>query len=276
MKERFQEIDAKNDQLVRQLKSHSRAKDYLERFELSWVYHDSSLEGTVYTPQELQAALMPHLPAKEASLMPVVLEIRNHKAAIDYARAEAKHTSKKSTQISLAVIKRLHDLFLGNTPEAQAARAAVERREKSEKELAKERERAGFRKDMPLHRTYFHDIAQPGKIQAGLDKLVEVTAGSEFRDSHPIKQAATVQHAFMQIFPFAEHSGKVGRMLTNLVLMRGGYQPCLIHSIDRQRYYESLKGPVAAFRTLLMDALENSLDNGVEFFQEQSRTYRSV
>jgi len=73
----------------------------------------------------------------------------------------------------LTQIKRMHDLFSGNTPEAQAARAATERRERTEKELAKEKEKSGYRRDMPLHRTYFHDITQPAKIPALLERLVD-------------------------------------------------------------------------------------------------------
>ena len=166
--------------------------------------------------------------------------------------------------------------IIGNTPEAQAARAATERRERTEKELAKERDRAGFRKDMPLHRTYFHDISQPAKIQPALEKLVDYTASAEFREFHPIKQAATVQHMFLQIFPFTEHSGKVGRMCTNLILLRNNYMPAVIHSIDRQKYYESFRGPVAGFRTLLMDAIENSLDNGIKYFKDLNRRYKAI
>jgi Fic family protein len=276
VKERYQEIDDKNDELQDYLRTHPKAGPFLGRFEMSWVYHDNALEGVVYAPQELEAALHPGAVAAEASMMPVVLEIRNHKAAVDFIREEARTSHKKNAQVTLTTIKRIHDLLCGNTPEAQEARAAIERREKSEKELAKERERAGYRKDMPLHRTYFHDIAQPVKIQGMLEKLVDFTASAEFREYHPIKQAATLQHSFMQIFPFAENSGRVGRMSTNLVLMRATYLPCIIHSIDRQRYYEALKGPVAGFRTLLMDAMENSLDNGLKFFRDQARRYKAI
>ena len=94
------------------------------------------------------------------------------------------------------------------------------------------------------------------------------TASAEFREYHPIKQAATVQHQFLQIFPFPEHSGKVGRMCTNLILLRHNYLPCIIHSIDRQKYYEAFRGTVANFRTLLMDAMENSIDNALKYFRE--------
>jgi Fic family protein len=277
VKERNQEIDDKNDELRTLLAAHKeQAQEFMERFEMSWIYHDAALEGIVYTPPELNAALHPGAMGAEASILPVVLEVRNQKAAIDYIREEARAGGKKQTQITLTQIRHVHDLIIGNTPEALNARAMTERRERTEKELNKERDKAGYRKDMPLHRTYFHDIAQPVKILPMLEKFVDSTNTSEFREAHPIKQAATAQHSFMQIFPFTEHSGRVGRMLSNLVLLRHSYLPCIIHSIDRQRYYESFRGPVGAFRTLLMDAMENSLDNALKYFRDLNRRYKSV
>ena len=275
MKERYQDIEDKAEELRDFLESSKAAKDFLDRYEMSWIYHDSALEGVVYASQELGAALMPGVMAAEASLMPIILEIRNHKAVVEYIREEAKG-GKKQAQVTLTQIKRMHDLFSGNTPEAQAARAATERRERTEKELLKEKEKSGYRKDMPLHRTYFHDIAQPAKIPQALEKLVDFTAGAEFREYHPLKQAATIQYQFLQIFPFAEHSGKIGRMCSNLILLRHGYLPAIIHSIDRQKYYEGLRAPVAAFRALLTDAVENSLDNALKYFRDLARKYRAI
>ncbi|MGQ0506129.1 MAG: Fic family protein [Myxococcaceae bacterium] len=277
MKERNQEIDEKNEDLRDYLSTmKEKGKEFLDRFEMSWIYHDNALEGVVFNQAELNAALHPGVMQAEASMMPVVLEIRNHKTVCDYIHEEATAGGKKSSQITLATIKRMHDLFTGNTPEAQAARALTERRERTEKELAKEKEKSGYRKDMPLHRTYFHDISQPAKIQPALEKLVEFTGSAEFKEFHPIKQAATFQHQFVQIFPFTEHSGKIGRMGSNLILLRHGYLPCVIHSIDRQKYYESFRGPVANFRTLVMDAMENSLDNALKFFRDLSRRFKAI
>ena len=276
MKERYQEIEDKAEELRDWIETSKLAQGFLDRFEMSWIYHDNALEGTVYTAQELQAALFPGTVAAEASMLPVVWEIRNHKLAVDFAREEAQAGGKKQAQVTLTTIKRMHDLFSGNTPEAQQSRMVHERRERSEKEKEKDKEKAGYRKDMPLHRTYFHEIAQPAKIQAQLEKLVDYTASAEFREFHPIKQAASFHHQFMQIFPFTEHSGKVGRTCMNMILMRHEYLPVIIHSIDRQRYYESLRGPVNGFRTLLMDAMENSIDNGVKFFKDTSRKYRAL
>ncbi|HXN41268.1 MAG TPA: Fic family protein [Myxococcaceae bacterium] len=278
MKERYQGIDDKSEDLRDYLATYrEKGQEFLERYEMSWIYHDSALEGIVYSPTELNAALRGEVskPA-EASLMPLILEIRNHKAAVDYVREEARTSGKKVAQITLTQIKRIHDLLSGNTPEAQAARALTERREKTERELAKEKEKSGYRKDMPLHRTYFHEIAQPAKIQPLLEKLVDYMASAEFRELHPIEQSANVQHQFLHIFPFTEHSGKVGRMCSNLVLLRHHYLPCVIHSIDRQRYYEALRGSSIAFRLLMVEAMENSLDNALKYFRDQSRRYRAI
>ena len=277
MKERYQYIEEKNEALRDILASKKVAsQDFLEKFEMSWVYHDNALEGVVYTGQELMAALRPGAIAAEASLMPIVLEIRNHKSCLEYLREEARSISKKTGGVTMTQVRRIHDLLAGNTPEAQVARAAAERRERSEKELAKERERAGLRKDMPLHRTYFHEIAQPAKILPMLEKLIDFTATAEFKEQHPILQSARVQHQFIQIFPFAEHSGKVGRMLSNLILLRNQMFPSVIHSIDRQKYYEAFRGTVGSFSNLMMDAMENSLDNALKYFRDDARKYKAV
>ena len=273
-KERFQNIEDKTKKLrdVLGLKR-AEVQDFLDRFEMSWVYHDSALEGTVYNAQELQAALHPGAVAAEASLLPIVWEIRNHKAAIDFIREEARG-SKKHSALTMTFVRRVHDLVTGNTPEAQMARAQAERRERTEKELAKEREKQGFRKDMPLHRTYFHEIAQPSKIQPQLEKLIDWTSSAEFRELHPIMQSARVQHSFIQIFPFTENSGKVGRMMGNFLLLRNGFLPGIVVDVDRQKYYETFRGSVSAFAGLLMDSMENSVDNGLKYFRDLSRVYR--
>jgi Fic family protein len=276
VKERYQELDDKNSSMQFYIEdSGAQGEAFLKRFEMAWIFHDNALEGTVFTEPELSAALGPQAGAADASMLPVVFEIRNHKTVCDFIRAEAKSGGKKQAQVTLTLIKRLHDMLAGNTPESQAARAQFGLREKTDREKEKDKEKAGYRKDMPLHRTYFHDIHQPSKIPAALEKLVDHTASAEFREFHPIQQAAHFQHAFMQIFPFTEHSGRVARMCSNLILVRANYLPVVIHSIDRQKYYESLRGPVANFRGLLMDAMENSLDNGIKFFKDQSRRFRS-
>jgi Fic family protein len=274
VKERFQSIEEKTRKLKDILgQKRPEVQDFLDKLEMAWVHHDCALEGSIFTPQELTAALHPGAVVAEASLLPIVWEIRNHKAAVDFIREEAK-TSKKHGPITMGFVRRLHELLSGSTPEAQAARAQAERRERTEKEMAKEREKAGFRKDIPLHKTYLHEIAQPAKVQPLLEKLLDWTATSEFREFHPILQSARVQHEFIKIFPFTDTSGKLGRMLTNYILLRNGFMPAIIVSVDRSKYYETFRSSFTAFSNLLMDSMENSLDNGLKYFRDLQRFYR--
>ncbi len=245
MKTRYLEIDDRTNEL-RQLmrKDTAKAREFLGRFDCSLIYHENALEGIVFSSAELLAALDPNAVAADASMVPVFTEIRNHKAALEFVRKEARDPKSR---ITVTLMKQLYEI-LGTGIEG--------------------RDKANYRRDMPLHRTYFHDIAQPPKIPAALEKVVDFTNSAEYREMHPVHQAATVQYMFMQAFPFVDNSGKVARLLSHLHLIRSGYLPAIIHAIDRQRYYESLRLPVPTLRQLLLEAMENSLENAFKFFQQ--------
>jgi len=123
-----------------------------------------------------------------------------------------------------------------------------------------------FRRDMPLHRTYFHDIVQPVQIQPGLEQPFDFMGSDEFRRMHPVKQATHSHHRFMELFPFSDLSGKVGRMMMNLILIRSGYMPLVIHSMDRQKYYDALRLNATQFGQAIMDCMDNALDNAMKYF----------
>lgn len=248
MKTRYLDIDDRTEDLRDLMRSQKTlSADFAEKFDLSWIYHDNGLEGIVFTSQEMAQALDTAVIAADASVLPILTEIRNHKTAIDFIRAEAK---AKRVVINLQLAKKLYEM-LGRGISG--------------------RDKAIYRKDMPLHRTYFHDIDQPGKIAPHLERLMEYTKTREFKEFHPINQAATLQWSFMQIFPFADNSGKIARLLSNLILLRAGYLPAVIHAIDRQRYYETLRQPVNNLRQFLMEAMENSLENAFKFFRDAQK-----
>jgi Fic family protein len=169
-------------------------------------------------------------------------EIRNHKVAIDLVRFEAK---AKKPRVNLTVIKRIYEALGAGLPG---------------------RSQAEYRKDMPLHRAYFHEIAPPAKIPFLLGKLIDYCSSADFRQSHTLQQASKVHHGLMQIYPFTEGSGRVARLLANLILLQRGYPLCIIHSIDRQRYYEALRVPEPQLRELMTEAMENALANAERFF----------
>jgi Fic family protein len=244
MKTRFVDIDDRMDDLADRMRGDAEVTgEFLRRYELSWLYHENALEGVVYTGQELETAFEGPTLA-DATFVNALQEIRNHKTAIDLVREEAK---AKKLRINLTLVKKLYET-LG---------AGMEGRSLAE-----------FRKDMPLHRAYFHEIAQPAKIPVLLQKVLDTCDSADFRNAHPVQRAAKLHHGFMQVFPYTENSGRVARLLANLVLLQSGYRvPCIIHATDRQRYYESLRLPEATLRDLTVEALDNALEQAEKFFR---------
>ena len=67
------------------------------------------------------------------------------------------------------------------------------------------------------------------------------SAGSLPRESERIAEAIAVHHAaFARNHPFLDGNGRVGRLLMNLVLVRLGYPPAIIHKRERDRYLDAL------------------------------------
>jgi Fic family protein len=245
MRSRYVDIDDRMEDLAERLRGDPEfAADFLQRYELSWLYHENALEGVVYSSQELATALAQPV-LTDATFVTSLVEIRNHKTAIDLVREEAK---AKKLKLNLALARRLYET-LGQGIEGRSV--------------------ADYRKDMPLHRAYFHEIAQPAKIVPALQKLFDACESADFRNSHPLQQATRLHHGFMQAFPYTENSGRVARLVMNLVLLHAGYRlPVIIHATDRQRYYESLRLPEATLRDLTVDALDNALTQAEKLFAE--------
>ncbi|MDH5676270.1 MAG: Fic family protein [Myxococcales bacterium] len=223
------------------------ARAELERvLDMSWIHHDSALEGIVYDPNELQAALS-NATTTDSSLLPIYDEIRQFKAAIDLVRDLA---SKKREEITLDTIKNIY---------AELAPEEVEGKQPPK-----------YRKDMPLHRVYFHEIAAPDKIAYKMRQLLQwLQTQNAKRTSHPIRVASKAHYTLLHIFPYPRHSGKVARLLMNLLLLREGYPPAILHATDRQRYYDALKTSSDAVAGVVQDALDNAVDSGVRYWQRQ-------
>jgi Fic family protein len=127
-----------------------------------------------------------------------------------------------------------------------------------------------YRKENPLHRLYYHEITPPEKIPYKMRKLAEWLESSEFAGLHTIVKGVKIQLRLLQAYPWTQNSGKVARLLTNYLLLQNGYLPAVVHSIDRQRYYEVLRHENDGLMTLILESLENSIDTTSRFFDELS------
>lgn len=218
---------------------------YQERFDIAWIYHDSALEGVVYSTDELKSAIDDEF-VTDASLIPVYDEIRNHMAAIEIIREMA---SRRRFSVNLEVIKKL---FAQLAPEELEGKGPPK-----------------YRKDMPLHRLYFHEIAKPDKISYRMRQLVQWLSEPETKKlMHPMRIASKAHYQLLRIYPFPRHSGKVARLVMNLILMRAGFPPVVIHATERQRYYEALRSGEDATSILVNQALGAAIETAIQYFQE--------
>jgi Fic family protein len=213
---------------------------YRNDLDMSWIAHDSALEGVVYTMPELRTAIgaSDANVSFDSSMQPVVEEIRRHREALNFVR---DYALKRRMPITVDVVKRIYCVLHPEEGDVKTAK---------------------YRKDIPQHRLYFHEYAPPDKIAYKLRQVIDWVNDPETRRTRtPVRLAARAHYDLLRIFPFASDSGKVARLFMNLLLLRSGYPPAIIHSTERQRYYEALKGSSATMHSIVQDAIENSLSS---------------
>jgi Fic family protein len=209
---------------------------------ISWIFHDSALEGDVLTYSEIKAATDTNI-ISDVSLIPAYEDIKAFDSACRFA---IDHANNKKKPIDLELVKAIYA------------------------ELSPSEQAAGYpyRKENPLHRLYYHEIASPEKVVPQMRKLGEWLEDAARRDMHPIEFAAAAHNQLMAIFPWAKCTGKVARILANVILLRHGFPLAILHSIDRQRYYEALRTEDDKLVFLYLEAVETTAQSAIRVYDE--------
>ncbi|MCP4675739.1 MAG: Fic family protein [Deltaproteobacteria bacterium] len=241
----LESLDRKADH-VRELMvgaTQAQITELWKQLDLSTIYHDWALEGQVILPDELDSAFN-NRAVTDATSLPLYMSLRSHRQAIDYSREVA---SRRKLVFSLDLFREFHTFFASNPENAKAGR---------------------YRKEIPLHRSYFHEICHPSKIAASMRKLVAwLNDPTEAIALHPIQWTAKFHYKFMRIFPFIETTGKIARIVSNIVLIRQGYLPSIIHATERQRYYETIRQSQDDLAVLIGESSLSSLEAAEKFLQ---------
>ena len=121
--------------------------EFNNRLRISLIHHDAALEGEVLSYSEIKAAVDPSI-ISDPSLIPSYEEIRRFDDACNFA---AEQAANKKKPFKLDTIRDIYSI------------------------LAPDEKLKGlpFRKENPLHRLYYHDIAPPEKILPMMRKLGE-------------------------------------------------------------------------------------------------------
>ena len=155
---------------------------YRDDLDMSWIAHDSALEGVVYTVNELGAAIGPGDPAApfDSSTQPAVEEIRRHREALNYVREQA---TKRRVPLTLDTVKKIYTVLHPEEGDLKTVK---------------------YRKDIPQHRLYFHEYAPPDKIAYKLRQVVARTGAGIWSVKVPLRNLAATSSgtvAFISTVP---------------------------------------------------------------------------
>lgn len=244
---RVGEVDEAVEVWRQYVPSVSRAlkSEFENRLRISLIYHDSALEGDVLTYSEIKAAIDPSI-ISDATLIPSYDTIKQYYEACAFAD---EHVAKKRA----FKLETIHEIY---------ALLAPEEKEKG----------YPFRKENPLHRLYYHDIAAPEAIAQEMRRLGKWLEDPALKSKHPIERVAETHVRMMAIFPYAKQSGRCARIISNLLLRQARYPIAVIHSIDRQAYYESLRGDSQALLSIYLEAVQTAALSEMRVYEEAAGT----
>ena len=221
--------------------SRSVRNRYRSMIEKAWIRNDAGLEGSVYELPELQLTLDNGgvgVATADTSLQPVCEEIAKHKKALDFARAMMLD---KSVPTDFDLFRKIYMHFHPEDGDVNGIK---------------------YRRDIPQHRLYLHEYCPPDKVQGRLENAFNwIHSDEASKLKNPIKLAARVHYDLVRIFPFAQDSGTVARLFMNIMLVRAGLAPAILHVRDRNTYYESLKGSLPQLVGLITTSVHDYLVN---------------
>lgn len=247
-------VDTQNEHLKTLTSKHwALWEEFREKLDLSWIYHDHGLEGTVLQHREITVALNDKV-LSDSSFMPMYQEIKNLHDAIHLVR-EYTLGRKRQEKITRAFLQQLYTCL-----------------SKKLRNLAKG---DGLRQEDGRYGAYYHRSCAFTEVESRLKQVLFDVNQARIEEEHILVTAARFQHQFMQLMPFGRFSGKIARLVSNLLLMRHYYPPVIVHTVERARYYESfVADDETSLLLLLTDAINGTVDSAVHYVKSHAEERR--
>ena len=207
------------------------------------VYNSNAIENSTLTLEETEKILL-RIDLDRYISEREIFEAKNLARVVEYIDKRAKEQ-----ELNLDVILLLHKMLISNISDDIAGR---------------------FRRSGEYVRVGSHIAPKSEEVLDRLEKmLVEYTADS---DKNIIKRIAKLHLVFEYTHPFCDGNGRIGRVINNYLLIRGGFVPINIKFIDRKRYYEAFREFDMQGNTLIMEeivgkALTNSYHKRLAYLE---------
>jgi Fic family protein len=236
-----------------------------EKLRLEFSYNSNHLEGNTITFLDTKALLLKDIVANSYTFRELE-EMKAHDASFTLIKEWAVDQDRDISQVD---IKELNKLILvkdfwkdAQTPDGQPVRRII---------------KVGEYKEMPnsvrlTNGEIFH-YAEPFEVPAKMQELMDWY--NDVKNSlHPITLATIFHHKFVLIHPFDDGNGRLSRLMMNYILLRFGYPPIIIKSVDKTKYLNALRladaGNTEAFIDFIADQVIWSLELSIKAAKSQS------
>lgn len=234
---------------------------FFRKVKIDFTYNSNKLEGNTLTYGQTIKLLRDFVAPRNAA-SGEVLDMINHQKILDIV-----FTNYRSQNISEENLKELHRELMKEP--AQWADYGL-----YSPGQYKSFENMTVRSTGKIY-VYMLPSQVPGAMTELIqhtNELLEKTDTSDV-DRHPLAIATYFHQQFLNtIHPFSDGNGRIGRIFTNLILLKNGYPPVFIKEVNRDEYlkhFELSDNKVSPMLDFMADRLIESLEEKWEFMKKQ-------
>ncbi len=224
-----------------------------ESLSIEWTYNSNSIEGNTLTLQETKMVIEDGLTVSGKSLREY-FETVNHHDAI----AHVESLVTPDYVLRERDILDVHELVL----------------DRIDKDFSGRIRNAGVR----ISGANF--VPPNARIIPELFEELIHWVNNEAPNMHMVVKAALFHHRFVWIHPFFDGNGRTVRLVYNLLLMKAGFPPAIILTVDRKRYYTALndanKGNMDKMFFLVCQAVMRTLDIYLSNLEDTAGDYAPI
>jgi hypothetical protein len=204
---KVEEMKVEYNQMLKGL-SKEQYKDVFDRFTANFTYESNAIEGNSLTLKDVAIIIFDGR-SPEGKDLREVYETKNSRHVMDLIL-------KNKFRVAEQDILRMHKLIMKDIDS-----------------------RLGYKKFPNFLVGNQVILTPPEEVKAELVNLIK-WYDEAIRTIHPLRVSAHFHAKFEKIHPFSDGNGRVGRFLSNVILMRSGYPPLIIRKSQRTSYLKCM------------------------------------
>jgi len=259
--EKLRFIDALKNKIDKLMPRKDWDDAFFRKVKVDFTYNSNKLEGNTLTYGQTIKLLREFVTPKNAA-SGELLDMINHQKILDIV-----FTNYRSQSLSEENIKALHRELMKNRDQWTDDGDFNPGQYKSF-------ENATVRSTGKIHK-----FKLPNQVVGAMKELVSHTneslknADINDPDKHHLTIATYFHQQFLnRIHPFADGNGRIGRIFTNLILLKSGYPPIFIKEVNKDEYlkrFELSDNDLQPMLDFMADRLIESLEEKFEFMKAQ-------